>query len=703
MRRATVLSLVLGALGLGPALAAQTDTDAERSAWKYRRTVTLPASGQGRFALVPVPPDVAARGQADLGDLRLLAADGSEVPFVVDRAVAREGWSGVTGRLVDTRQVASGSAEEGRGHGVWVADLGDVRRFDTLTLQIPDRDFAKRVRVEGSLDRQAWRLLRDDASVFDAPWTTPTRVHHNTIALAAPETARYVRLTLLDDRRSPAVAVTGVTATETRRVQGEDEDRNVDLEPLGQTPPRSRYRLHLPSRFPFEQLSLETTDLLFARRVRLLEQSDKGAPERTLAEGMLYRLRLEDSALAGESLTLRLSQRPEAGTLLLEIDDGDSPPLRGLRIRVGGAVARLLFASAASPLTLYYGNEVTRAPRYDLQPLRDRLALSGELDVAHLGAESENPRYRKAAPLPFTAARGASVEASAWRSVRRITLGGQEDLWTLTLAPADLGQTRPDLGDLRVIDEKDRQVPYILEAAAAEQRVAMTVETLAGSGRSDGRRLTRHRLSLRGGGTSHEALALPLTALELDTQEAFFDRPARLLAPPGPGERHERTLFAGRLARTVDARAPQTSPVRPILLALDGSRLSDLILEVDEGDNAPLSLQAVHAVVRVPRVTFKAAPGEYRLLLGNREAAAPRYDLASLRQEVLSYSAVDAQAAAREANPRYRRFAGDYFKNAPPTVLLWGTLLAAVAALLFLTARVLRQPPGPSDDQAGPA
>jgi hypothetical protein len=176
-----------------------------------------------------------------------------------------------------------------------------------------------------------------------------------------------------------------------------------------------------------------------------------------------------------------------------------------------------------------------------------------------------------------------------------------------------------------------------------------------------------------------------------------------LWAPPGPGGRHERTLFAGRLARTVDSRAAPASSVRPIVLALDGSRLSELTLEVDEGDNAPLSLQAVHAVVRVPRVTFKAAPGEYRLLLGNREAAPPQYDLATLRQEVLSYSAVDAQAAAREANPLYRRFGGDYFTDAPPTLLLWGTLLAAVIALLFLTTRVLRQPPAsppPRDDQA---
>jgi hypothetical protein len=33
--------------------------------------------------------------------------------------------------------------------------------------------------------------------------------------------------------------------------------------------------------------------------------------------------------------------------------------------------------------------------------------------------------------------------------------------------------------------------------------------------------------------------------------------------------------------------------------------------------------------------------------------------------------------------------------DAPPTLLLWGTLLLAVVALLVVTARVLQKPPVP--------
>ena len=85
-------------------------------------------------------------------------------------------------------------------------------------------------------------------------------------------------------------------------------------------------------------------------------------------------------------------------------------------------------------------------------------------------------------------------------------------------------------------------------------------------------------------------------------------------------------------------------------IPLDGSPVAALRLEVEEGDNAPLPVQRVSGLVRVPRVVFKATAGRYQLLLGNPDAAPPRYDLAALRREVLSYSAIGLEAGETEDN-----------------------------------------------------
>ena len=58
---------------------------------------------------------------------------------------------------------------------------------------------------------------------------------------------------------------------------------------------------------------------------------------------------------------------------------------------------------------------------------------------------------------------------------RQLRISGGDDVYTLTLAPADLVYLRPDLGDIRLVDSERRQVPYVLEPRAAAARVALTV------------------------------------------------------------------------------------------------------------------------------------------------------------------------------------------------------------------------------------
>jgi hypothetical protein len=358
---------------------------------------------------------------------------------------------------------------------------------------------------------------------------------------------------------------------------------------------------------------------------------------------------------------------------------------------VGGVVERILFPAVNPKLVLYYGNRRTHAPLYDIRSLSQ--GLTGSLDDstcwgrATLGQEAENPRFRPAVPLPFAPLVGAGLDASRWQTRRPLQAANGEDVYTLTLAASDLARLRDDFGDLRLVDPEGRQVPFIFEADAGEDRVTMTIEPLARALSPSAQSIRRSRYRLRVPPVeSAVSSALPLSALLITCQESFFQRHAVLTAPPGPRSDagRPRVLFRGGLGRASDQKSP-------ITIALDGSRLSEVLLEIDEGDNAPLTLAQVEGVVRVPRIAFKAAPGSYQLLLGNRDAEPPSYDLAALRREVLCYSARPVTAGPAEANPAFRRGVADSFRDARPTALLWAVLIAAVAALLLLTVRILRQ------------
>jgi hypothetical protein len=623
-----------------------------------------------------VPLEVARRSQSDLRDLRLVGADGTEIPYVVERAVARDATKVATwaGHLEDQRS-------EKKDSSVWVVDLGEARTFDRLDLDVSGSDFAKRIEVELSDDGHRWRTLVRDAGVFEREWGG--RVRHTFVDLPAATTARWLRVTA-DDHHSRPIQVVGARVSATRAA-----DARAWREPWSATLVETRngttrYRLDVPAGTPLDEIRLEADDPAFARSVTLFDvrTANGRRDERALGHKRVYRLRLPDAALAVEDVTVPVSGPPE-GPVELVVEDGDSPPLRRLRGTAGGAATRLLFPLVPGSLALYYGNAVTRAPLYDLDSLRAHLALASGLATAAVGPEAANPGFVPAPPLALAGALGASVEARRWRFVRTVQATGREDVFTLVLGAEDLAGARPDLGDVRLVDDGDHQVPYILAPDASVARVDLTFAPVDVGG--DPRRRTLRVVVPEGASGGHDGL--PLHALELDVAESFFSRPARLYAPAPRGPR-DRDL----LATIVLARHEQARPDAPCWIDLDGRRHSELLLEIDEGDNAPLTIRAVRGVVKVPRVAFKARPGTYRLLLGNAEVAAPQYDLAALRHEVLAYSAVPAPAGPLEANPRYRRSGRDYLTGAPKTLVLWGTLVAAVVGLLLLTLRVLRAP-----------
>jgi len=673
VRRLRAPGVLLVLAGLVP-VAAAAEVDDERSAWRYRRSVVLPepAPPASGFAALAIPPEVMSRARPDLRDLRLVGEDGRETPYVVDARVERAATSRWSGVPADIRR-------EARVGSVWIVDLGEPRTFDRVVLTIPGSGFAKRVQAEVSNDGRRWDTVLRDAGVFDRPWTAP--VHHTTLELDKPASARYLRLRV-DDRRSRPVDVTGVEAVLVRREAGERWRWPAALTPLPGREGVSRYRVETPAGLGFSTLRLESDDVAFSRRVRLLEVLERNGrrEERALGSDVLYRLELPEEDLAAEHVSLAVGPA-EGGLRILEVEDGDSPALRRPRVEVSGPIRHLVFAPAPG-LTLYYGNESTRAPLYDLASLRDRLGASRASAAAVLGAEAENPRYRKPAPLPFAALRGAQLPVDRWSRVRPIVIEGREDLYTLTLAAADLAVLRRDLGDLRIADGAGRQLPYILEADASEARVELRAVAEPDGERRDRPSASRYRLALA---APVRPSTLPLRALELDFDAAFFSRPARVLAPAQRARRGERAVFSGTLAREAGAAGP-------LRVGLDGSPVAELTLEVEEGDNAPLALRRAAGVVAVPRVVFKAAAGRYRLLLGNSDAVQPRYDLASLRREALAYSAVAVEAGPAQDNPAFRRRPWERLAEAPPTLLLWSALGGAVIVLLLLTARVLRQP-----------
>lgn len=661
--------------------ALDADPDVRHSAWRHRRTVRVDSDRGIGFAALLLPPQLIARSQASLADLRLL--DGArEVPYVID--LRQEGP-----RHERQAGILSERQMEGQGRSVWTVDLGARQAFDTVHLTIAGGDFASRVSIEAQDEAGTWRTVRAEVGVFDWPWQVGHRevgrVHHTTISLDATTTARFLRLRV-DDRRSAPLSLQGVQVLRHRVAPEERWRQPATLVPLPAPSGWSRYRIDAPAGWPVDEVVIVALDQTFVRQVRVIEEAPGDKASRSLIErgrGIIYRLHLPDAAVAGEQLGIPV-ERPGGGALLLEIENSTSPPLRGLGVVLVGPQVRLLFPLESigqkDKLRLYYGNSVTRPPSYELEALREPLARHRSFVAAELGPEEQNPRYQPAAPLERGVRLGPPLDLRRWRFMRRLSSAPREDLYGVLLDPADLGALREDLGDVRIGDGQGRQIPFVLEPTAGQRRLELRIQRLP----SSRDRRSRYRLvpELEPG---HIPAPVPMAGLELEVAEEAFSRTVRLLGDTVTEQGQE---ISRRLLERREGRLPLRLPV-------PAGRYRGLVLEIDDGDDAPLHIVAARALLQLPRLAFQLTPelGECRLFLGNPEAEPPRYDVQMLRRQVAAYAVVPLPALLLQANTAYRPRAGEYVRSAPAALILWSTLLLMVLVLVVLMVRLVRRYP----------
>ena len=127
------------------------------------------------------------------------------------------------------------------------------------------------------------------------------------------------------------------------------------------------------------------------------------------------------------------------------------------------------------------------------------------------------------------------------------------------------------------------------------------------------------------------AARTPLATLRLTTDARLFNRRVTVgIRALVDEDTIERTLAAGTIYRLTPDGATEVQHTRvPLDLA---SPTRELIVHIANGDSPPLPISAVEITRRELRGHFDAAvPGDYTLLSGHAQIAAPRYDVASLR------------------------------------------------------------------------
>ncbi|MCA9061151.1 MAG: hypothetical protein KDA85_21710 [Planctomycetaceae bacterium] len=416
--------LKLCVVAVGICLLTMVTGQAQTPANPWSRPVTLPELTTDQLVAIALDQAIYQASRDDLRDLRLIGADGTQVPFLIQRRSTTEtreterSWTASDIRLTPSDQLL---------------EIGfDLQKDDpavtSLSLETPLRNFEQRLEVfrtdgDGSPEKP---VLLAETLLFDYSQ------HMDVRRLNIPLPVNNARSFLLR-LQEPTAEQQSRLKLLTRRLQGQNETERTEQFFVDRQPFRiDRIRLqnarasvqvtgHVKcpwqtdvisisqdqekrqtvvevktSRQPISELTLKTSSTNFSRRVEVLatNSDDADADWDTLSSATLQRFDFE--GVEAEKLSVSFAPH-RANRYRVVISNLESPPLQIDDVHAEGAQEEVIFlASPGLECSLQYGAEEADAPQYDLAAVNRLLQRS----VVPLSATLQD---RQAAP-PVAAA-----------------------------------------------------------------------------------------------------------------------------------------------------------------------------------------------------------------------------------------------------------------------------------------------------------
>lgn len=159
--------------------------------WQYFRPIDLPSGGQ-RLAAIEVPVEVLLRAKAQLADVRLITAEGGEVPIVVQTEWEADPLA-IGARIMHQKSPA--------GQTVWRADTGSPSApISEMRFQTARGEFRRQLQIATSDDGERWGVL----ALREIYRMESDGQRSESLRAVFPETcAQFWRLTVFDDNNPP--------------------------------------------------------------------------------------------------------------------------------------------------------------------------------------------------------------------------------------------------------------------------------------------------------------------------------------------------------------------------------------------------------------------------------------------------------------------------------------------------------------------
>lgn len=325
--------------------------NAEEPYWKFLRELIPPAqvNTNGQYAKLILPMEVLGRSQPGLADLRILDAEGKEVPFVNFKSILQDKQALKTkffniGRFPDGTRVVT-------------VDTGPEKiMHSSADLKLNGYEFIATVKVEGSDDQKTWVQLTIGA-ILDKPYRYTT-VNYPQVNY------RYLRLTLAHKVGNTG-EVEGVTIYPAETVMTKRPLFSKETIAFTEKPTLSKnkdamvWKMATPYPVNVAAITFDIASDYFERRVEV-KVSDDGKQWFTAGAGFIFRY---PDGVETQQMQLLVEKARYWQVWLYHADD---KPLVVRKVEMHGPFEEIIFPSTGQKMHLLYGNAKAETSKYDL-------------------------------------------------------------------------------------------------------------------------------------------------------------------------------------------------------------------------------------------------------------------------------------------------------------------------------------------------
>lgn len=332
----------------------QATANATEGYWKFRRELVPPSpvNPNEKYAKLVIPMEVLGRSQQTLSDLRIVNAEGKEIPYIrLESLVQRK--QPYPAQIFNAGQLELGK----RMVSVVSVDTGvGIRMHNGVNIELSGQDFIATVKVEGSDDQKTWVQLTTGA-ILDMPYRYTSVNYHQV-------NYRYLRLFLENKKGNVgeirAVSISPVDIVEIERPLFSKEAIEFTAKPtLSKNRDAMIWETSTPYPVNVAAITFDIASDYFERRVEV-KVSDDGKQWFTTGGGYIFRY-------PDGGMTLQLQLPVEKGRYwqVWLYHDNDKP-LAVSKVEMHAPFEEIVFPYSSEKIYLRYDNTTAETPHYDL-------------------------------------------------------------------------------------------------------------------------------------------------------------------------------------------------------------------------------------------------------------------------------------------------------------------------------------------------